>query len=316
MQKVLIVEYGRPSIIRKIMRALVSNEQSPVQSILLNLCGRFIPLSLALGGGFLAFFGYQQMQKEMQSEDWPSVIGFVESSKINLVTTTDADGHRDTNYDLVVVYNYTVDGDDLQNDVLQFGWSNYSKRSSAEKVLKKYTAGLEVDVYYDPQDPNTSVLIPGVGNGSYTKIVFRVLFSIFWLVFLFLCGLIRKAVDNAEHEPDEDNETFDAEEALIILSEILLEGELEELDTELLSTQQLATFEALVQTLGNFNSEEEVYAYYETLSDEDRNTILAIFTALEGDEDAEGDDGNEDGDDPDSEDDPNEERNTKGLEGV
>ncbi len=40
---------------------------------------------------------------------------------------------------------------------------SYKSRSKAQKVLNRYPRGKEVEVFYDPENPQSSVLIKGIG---------------------------------------------------------------------------------------------------------------------------------------------------------
>lgn len=172
------------------MKAVISNQPNPAQFLIILFFGRFIPLSLAIGGGLVVFFGYNQLQQGLESRKWPQVTGLIESSRIDTVVTTDSDGHRVTNFDIVAEYKYTVEDQDFENDIIQFGSMSYGSRSKAEEALKQYKAGMEVDVFYKPMDPQTSVLIKGAGTGSYIALVIGCILFVAGLVFFFLLPII------------------------------------------------------------------------------------------------------------------------------
>ncbi len=67
-------------------------------------------------------------------------------------------------YGLAVVYQYTVDGLELKSDVFQFGYNATLGRSSAKELLKNYPMDMEVEVFYNPQNPKISALVTGVGR--------------------------------------------------------------------------------------------------------------------------------------------------------
>ena len=65
---------------------------------------------------------------------------------------------------MAVVYQYTVDGLELKSDVFQFGYNAHLGRSSAEELHKDYPVDMEVEVFYNPQNPKISALVTGVGT--------------------------------------------------------------------------------------------------------------------------------------------------------
>lgn len=62
-----------------------------------------------------------------------------------------------------VEYRFKVDGVRYHGDVLQMGHPPLSKARN-EALMNRYAVGTEVEVYYDPDDPSTAVLIPGGGR--------------------------------------------------------------------------------------------------------------------------------------------------------
>lgn len=66
------------------------------------------------------------------------------------------------NYEVWVHYAYSVNGNAYQGKNVRFPNVNfYSSPAVAYKVVQKYRPGTPVDVFYDPNDPASSVLRPG-----------------------------------------------------------------------------------------------------------------------------------------------------------
>ncbi len=97
------------------------------------------------------------------SRGWPAVAGRVEVSK--------ARANRPDNgmpgYRYVVVYRYTVDGEEWDGDMVAAGKLFYATRRWVEQRLAPYPVGARVTVYYDPEDPETAVLEPGWSREGY-----------------------------------------------------------------------------------------------------------------------------------------------------
>jgi hypothetical protein len=97
------------------------------------------------------------------STSWPSVSGKIVNSE--LVVGGDSD---DTNrYSASIRYVYEVRGARHMGDrvLFYYRWrfeGRTNDRGSVEAVVRRYPVGREVPVYYDPRDPSTSVLEPGL----------------------------------------------------------------------------------------------------------------------------------------------------------
>ena len=65
-----------------------------------------------------------------------------------------------------VRYSYSVDGTPYTGGKVSF--SQYGGRQEhSRQIVQQYPVGKAVDVYYDPEKPETAVLEPGVTNSSY-----------------------------------------------------------------------------------------------------------------------------------------------------
>lgn len=79
---------------------------------------------MAIGGGLVVFFGYNQLQQGLESRKWPQVTGLIESSRI-VTEVTILDGSPVSNIYIVAEYKYTVEDQDFENDIIQFGSMSY-----------------------------------------------------------------------------------------------------------------------------------------------------------------------------------------------
>jgi hypothetical protein len=84
---------------------------------------------------------------------WPTVPGKVEWSRIERTPR----GHT-TYFRLVIDYRYEVGGRDYEGDTVQFGPPRVTGQGLIERLADKYTAGAQVTVHYDPDDPRNAVL--------------------------------------------------------------------------------------------------------------------------------------------------------------
>lgn len=98
----------------------------------------------------------------LASRRWPKVQGRIESSEIE---TTYRQSHDSTSYAPSIAYSYSVDGKVYWGRGISSG-DHSGSRKRAERIVAKYFCGLAVEVSYDPEDPNLSLLEPGFAPAS------------------------------------------------------------------------------------------------------------------------------------------------------
>ena len=79
--------------------------------------------------------------------------------------------------ELVIEYEYEVDGRQLRNDCYQYGY-DFPGGSDREDVCERMPAGSRVTVYYDPANPADSVLIKGLTGFDLLRLLFLMPFNI------------------------------------------------------------------------------------------------------------------------------------------
>lgn len=116
--------------------------------------------TLGAGGGY--FYGrYDEHMTEVAQDSlkWPSVAGLVTSS--NLEARQKKVGRQSTtDFRVEIDYEYVVDGERFENDVVRFNQNNLS-RSEKELLVSTHPKGRQVEVFYNPGKPQQSVLIQG-----------------------------------------------------------------------------------------------------------------------------------------------------------
>ena len=118
------------------------------------------------------------MMKGWDSKSWSSTNGTIVSSKVKTITTRSTSTSttprkKRTRYFPEIHYKYQVDGKEYSGDRLAFGFSNRPKEES-KNIVERYPAGAHVPVYYDPDNPEESVLEPGVYALNWLGIVFGI----------------------------------------------------------------------------------------------------------------------------------------------
>ena len=122
----------------------------------------------------LVVWGQNVLAKSKASMEWPTVQGTVRSAEV--LQEKERDRSSSTRRERItyrpdIVYDFEVNGTAYSGarvGVLHVASSN---RGKADGVVARYPVGSEVTVFYDPGDPQTAVLEPGVSWFSYMPVV-------------------------------------------------------------------------------------------------------------------------------------------------
>ena len=122
----------------------------------------FLLLGAISAGGYFLFQQYDRDVSALAtaSISWPRVAGLVTSSDLEYWRAKAGNSEGATEARVRVSYEYVVDGQLYENDVVRFDQQMLS-REQKEILIGLYPAGKRVDVFYDPDDPALSVLVPG-----------------------------------------------------------------------------------------------------------------------------------------------------------
>jgi hypothetical protein len=115
---------------------------------------------IAVGAGYL-YSRYDQHMSEVAADSlhWPSVTGLVTRS--NLEARKKKVGRQSTtDFRVEIDYEYIVDGERFENDIVQFNQDNLSTKEK-ELLVSTHPAGRQVTVFYNPGKPQQSVLVQG-----------------------------------------------------------------------------------------------------------------------------------------------------------
>lgn len=150
-------------------------------------------------GVLAVVFGYGHTRDAKASESWPSVQGVVVESFEDVQTSTHSSGSGRsstmTSYVPIVKYTYAVDDENYTNDLITFASKNTANRDYANQVLSKYPKEAEVNIYYNPQKPESSVLEPGAHSSSVIWLILGIVMLFSGLAQIFLAY---RVVDNLE----------------------------------------------------------------------------------------------------------------------
>jgi len=119
-------------------------------------------LALLIGGACL-YWGLDTTATIRASASWPTVTGAVLASRVERDSTRIRGGGYNRHYVADVRYGYDVAGRRHESGTFVFGVPHAFPDSSAARAeVEAYPPGRQVTVFYDPRDPATSCLTPGM----------------------------------------------------------------------------------------------------------------------------------------------------------
>jgi hypothetical protein len=133
-------------------------------------------------GTALLIFGVVFLRDAWASRGWPTAAGTVEEVTVVRDRSSTSNTSRPYYY-YAVTYEYEVSGQRYRGDRYSLGngstaSKNYESQREARNVGEEaYPEGSEVAVYYDPENPASTVLKPGANFGTYVPLVMGLLFT-------------------------------------------------------------------------------------------------------------------------------------------
>jgi hypothetical protein len=120
-----------------------------------------------------SYWGWTILRNARISNGWPATQGEIIASSVR--ADTDEDG---TTYHADVTFSYVVEDHRYSSETVSFGQYGSSNRKHAEEIVRTYQPGEKVPVYYNPDEPKTAVLEPGVTTSSYMVLGIGLCFAI------------------------------------------------------------------------------------------------------------------------------------------
>jgi len=140
-------------------------------------------------GVLMLYFGFNSMKTLRESKSWQSVKGEIVSSTVE-IRQEESNGKMIEMYYPNIRYGYFVAGSQFFNNKISFGDYGSNKRRTASKICNNYPADLAVTVYYNPKDPQNSVLERKAGLGNLVTLGVGILFILGGI--LLFVALIKK----------------------------------------------------------------------------------------------------------------------------
>ncbi|HLD65721.1 MAG TPA: DUF3592 domain-containing protein [Pseudomonas sp.] len=117
--------------------------------LILKICGFIVVM----------YFGVMQALEMGSARTWPSVTGTITRSHIDSTKKSQASNSNSRReYRVRAAYDYQVAGAHFTGNRIEIRPTRYSMRQNAERELADYPVGKTVTVYYDPENPEKSVL--------------------------------------------------------------------------------------------------------------------------------------------------------------
>ncbi len=129
---------------------------------------------VALGGLFVSLWGLRVLRQARRVRQWPTTQGVIDTCHAS-----------DEANDLLpeIVFGYRVDGRDYHRR-FEFPEGTHPSPEFSRQYCERYPAGKVVEVYYDPQDPETATLEPG-SQGDWMILALGILMLLGGLAALF-----------------------------------------------------------------------------------------------------------------------------------
>lgn len=122
-----------------------------------------ITMVFVLIGILLMRAGFSEMRTARASAGWPQTPGKVFKSSIDWSSDSDSS----TGWRAQVAYTYSVGGTEMKGNRVSLGDYGSSNSSHAQGIVNRYPVGRDITVYYDPRNPATCLLEPGVQAVTY-----------------------------------------------------------------------------------------------------------------------------------------------------
>lgn len=145
-----------------------------MELLLESILNKGVPFAVAYGGllvGLLIFVFF--VIKRYRSSYWPKVRGKVTESQVIVTEQTSYKTQaKQQIYELKLHYSYEVKGQRFLSSRIRYFQARGTSQKMAENDHNRFLPETEVDVFYHPENPSESVLLPGLSRGVLLLILF------------------------------------------------------------------------------------------------------------------------------------------------
>jgi hypothetical protein len=139
-----------------------------------SLIVRLFPIPFIVIGFCTLVIGVRQLQRSVASQDWPTASGVIQNSSVEAKSDSDSG----TTYHAEILYDYTVDGTKYSGNRVDFGEYGTGEPTHARRIVNRYPPEKKVEVHYLPDDPELSVLEPGMKAQAWVLPCFGLVFFV------------------------------------------------------------------------------------------------------------------------------------------
>ena len=161
----------------------------------------FSSVFIAVGLVVLCFVGSNLILSQ-KSYQWSSAMGKIENSQVKEVSNPhggrqytkkkNSRGVLEPAYSASIDYRFTVNNVQFVGERVDFGLTRKDFYDDANELVSRYPRGADVRVYYDPENPEESVLEPGSTISEWLWLLPGFAFLSFGLVLLNYRNSIRR----------------------------------------------------------------------------------------------------------------------------
>jgi hypothetical protein len=151
----------------------------------LRLLISIVCLLFFLGGCTAGMMAYRGIQEAQQSLQWPTVVGRIVRSGVDVSVHRDRSTDRDRrnretrSYSAGIEYEFEVNGQPVNGSRITVISDQFGSKSWAEATSQKFPVGTEVKVSYNPTKPEQCVLEPGGWGGVGFLLILSAVFGLF-----------------------------------------------------------------------------------------------------------------------------------------
>lgn len=129
---------------------------------------------------FSLHYSFDRIYKAYETKDWKVTNGTIIKSYLNEeIKYKDRKHYR--SYSAEIIYSYVVADHKIKNDDISHLFHMESSRTKLSRVIDKYPKGSSVDVYYNPENIEESILERDLKLGDFVILIFG-LFATFSFV--------------------------------------------------------------------------------------------------------------------------------------
>ena len=142
----------------------------------------FLGVIFFVVGVMFVFIGYFFVKGARKVEKWVETKGIVVDSKV--VSHPDLDNNQ-AMFAPVITYRFKVGEGEYTSSDYGFMDLSYDNPRKAERIIKKYSVGKDVTVYYNPEKPYKAVLVKKSNFLIYIPLFLGCLFALIGFAILF-----------------------------------------------------------------------------------------------------------------------------------